>query len=222
MPHLATETFSRGKFPLPRTRSLLACWLLAFSVGAATQNLPAQDEVEPATAVADNETLTASDHPVPFPRIVRLAEAAYGPPPPRVLARLGGPPDWSQLDRYQHTMLRAEFEHQLRSVYAANDDAWKPHIRILPDRALIRRQSNWEAEGWYELKFRRPNSQTAKPQSIATGPPISNCVPSSILPAPFPACIFSSIPATSAESSPAPKAAGTRSAAIRFPSWRVK
>ena len=162
MPHPATETFPRWKIQAQLPSGILTLTLLVAAIGS-IECTQAQGEPDTVTKEEPAEHSTSSDNPVPFPRIVRLADEVYGPPPPRTLARLGGPPDWSRLDRYQHTMLRAEFEHLLTTVYAANDKDWQPNIRILPDRALIRLQSNWEPSGWYEMHFRPPNTSITKP-----------------------------------------------------------
>lgn len=155
MSHPATETFRQRKNPFATLPSILPLVLAALSfVPPSTQPL-----ASPATSTPENSTTpgsygTSSDDPVPFPQTVQLAETEYGPPPPRILARLGSPPDWSELDAYQGTMLRAEFLRLLTTVYSAEDDSWQNHIRLFPDRVLIQRQSNWMPSGWYELRFR--------------------------------------------------------------------
>jgi len=46
-----------------------------------------------------------------------------------VLAQLGVPPDWSQLDRFQETISRSTFLHRLETIYTKTD-AWKKWITV--------------------------------------------------------------------------------------------
>lgn len=57
-------------------------------------------------------------------------------PPPRTLSALGAAPDWSQLDPYQLSITRAEFERQLEVF--ASDHAWQPWITVDDTKASIR------------------------------------------------------------------------------------
>lgn len=83
-----------------------------------------------------------------------VARATPPSPPPPTLARLGSVPDWSRLDPYQGTMTREEFVYLLRHCYARKPEEADGVIRIEEDRALILRQSNHPASGWYDLRFR--------------------------------------------------------------------
>jgi len=121
-------------------------------------------ESAPVVGVDPDGSATLSDvdeelyaDPVPFPRTVYLSDTEFGPPPPPRLAQLGSEPDWTELDFYQHSILREEFEKLLSQVYSAEKASWTDCIQILTDRVRILRQSNWPAAGWYELMFRRPD-----------------------------------------------------------------
>ena len=81
------------------------------------------------------------------------ADSEVTVPAPK-LARLGNLPDWSELDRYQHTISREEFVYLLKHCYARSPEEFDKFITIEPDRALILRQSNHPEAGWYDLRFR--------------------------------------------------------------------
>ncbi|MDA9923487.1 N-acetylmuramoyl-L-alanine amidase [Verrucomicrobiales bacterium] len=83
-------------------------------------------------------------------------ETASTPPQPYV-ARLGDPPDWSQLDAFQQTITREEFVYLLQHCYARSPEEFANLIHIEPDRALIVKQSNFPERGWYDLRFRTEN-----------------------------------------------------------------
>ncbi|MCB1061875.1 MAG: N-acetylmuramoyl-L-alanine amidase [Verrucomicrobiae bacterium] len=82
---------------------------------------------------------------------------APAPPEPTIplplLAQLGAPPDWSQLDTYQRTITIDEFRHLLDHCYARKSVDYQDFIQIWPDRARIRRQSNHSEAGFYDLYF---------------------------------------------------------------------
>lgn len=90
----------------------------------------------------------AEDSPAPT-----ALPADFTAPQPWI-ARLGDYPDWSRLDPYQETITREEFVYLLRHCYARSPEEYADTIRVLPDRALIVRQSNFPEAGWYVLRFR--------------------------------------------------------------------
>ena len=100
-------------------------------------------------------TLAQNSEPEP------AAAPAQPPQPKRFLERLGAAPDWSELDRYQGTITRAEFEAELLQNYAASPEAAAKYIKILPDRAQISDHS-WFADRFYELRF-APEPAAAPP-----------------------------------------------------------
>lgn len=185
MPRAATETFAarcRGlNTPMPKSdRNQRNATALATAIvfGAAALTWPVwaqgpepEPESQPAAESESEDPLPSPQTPtieknsVPFPRTVQLGILELGPPPPPVLAQMGTAPDWSELDYYQHSILREEFENLLRDVYAANDQAWPEFIEILDDRVRIKRQSNWPSANWYELFFRLPTS--TEPANVA-------------------------------------------------------
>jgi len=90
-----------------------------------------------------------------------LTAGMVGAAPAPHIARLGSLPDWSRLDPFQETMSREEFVYQLRHCYVRNEDDYRGIIEILPDRALILRQSNHPESGLYELRFRQAGAAPA-------------------------------------------------------------
>ncbi|MEM9399975.1 MAG: hypothetical protein AAF984_07175 [Verrucomicrobiota bacterium] len=67
------------------------------------------------------------------------------------LSLLGAPPDWSQLDIYQHTIPYDEFYRLLTHVYAPRN-TWKKTIRLKQEYALILTDANdWSKA--YRLNF---------------------------------------------------------------------
>lgn len=62
------------------------------------------------------------------------------PPPekklPTALSVLGEPPDWTELDAFQYTISRSEFETLLRYIFTA-DSIWQNYIFIHEDKAEI-------------------------------------------------------------------------------------
>ncbi len=106
--------------------------------------------------------------------ILQAEENNDGPeassPFPRI-ARLGSIPDWSQLDPYQHTITREEFTYLLHHCYARKAaDEYRDIIRIESDRALILKQSNHPAAGWYDLRFRVDSGISAEPPKFWRSP----------------------------------------------------
>ena len=167
MPCAATETFAaRNRGPKPSLSQPVVLQRLGTMAAAAclfcTLNASALDSDSVSDAAIEKDSGEIETDPyadsVPFPRTVSLGDIEFGPPPPPILAQLGPEPDWTELDFYQHSILREEFENLLTRVYSAEEASWTDCIQILPDRALILRQSNWPAGGWYELMFRRPDN----------------------------------------------------------------
>lgn len=125
---------------------LTACFLTVFAAATASKRF--------ASADTETNSLPHEDGEL------------YGPPPPPplpMLAQLGIFPDWSELDPYQRTITREEFRHLLEHCYARGPADYEDTIEIRPDRARIRRQSNYEEAGFYDLYFL---SDRRKPVSI--------------------------------------------------------
>ncbi|MDB4576937.1 hypothetical protein N9Z77_02255, partial [Akkermansiaceae bacterium] len=74
--------------------------------------------------------------------LTRKGEEALPPPPQTslrtelVLAQLGIPPDWSQLNRFQDTISRGTFLKRLETVYTRND-SWKKWIEVSDTEATF-------------------------------------------------------------------------------------
>ena len=75
------------------------------------------------------------------------------PPPSPRLAPLGQVPDWNDLDSYQRTITKEDFEHQLRHCYARNEEAFAGKIELFGDFARIIRQSSDAGKGYYDLHY---------------------------------------------------------------------
>lgn len=88
---------------------------------------------------------------------ILLSTVSVQAAPDPYVARLGTFPDWSALDPFQETITREEFTHLLRHCYARSPEEYEDYISIEPDRALIRKQSNFPEKGWYVLRFRTEN-----------------------------------------------------------------
>lgn len=92
------------------------------------------------------------------------------PIPSPKLARLGELPDWSELDKYQHTISRDEFVYLLKHCYARSPEEFADFITIEPDRALILKQSNHPEAGWYDLRFRNQHRLSGDAPKYWRGP----------------------------------------------------
>lgn len=93
-----------------------------------------------------------------------ISEDLTSPAP--YIARLGEVPDWSRLEPFQENITREEFVYLLRHCYAHAPEDYTDTILIQPDRALILKQSNLPAAGWFELRFRNSNQLSATPQKF--------------------------------------------------------
>ena len=101
------------------------------------------------------------------------------PPPPTpspaphdVLSALARPPDWSQLNAYQHSITRSEFELLLITAFTTGD-AWREFIQINDDGARI---ATGEAppRAVYQLAFRTDTARFTPPRywrGVAELPP---------------------------------------------------
>ncbi len=74
------------------------------------------------------------------------------------LTPLASSPDWSSLDKYQHTITRDEFTRLLTTIYAPNN-AWQGFFDILPDHVSVQTSPGRPP---YRLDF-APDPASAKP-----------------------------------------------------------
>lgn len=92
------------------------------------------------------------------------------PPPekklPSLLSILGEKPDWSQLDIFQHTITRLDFETLLRDVFTT-DDTWLEFITIHDAFAEILTSSHPE-EPKFILHFAQPDQTHPTPRNWKT------------------------------------------------------
>ena len=72
------------------------------------------------------------------------------------LSVMGQAPDWSELDAFQKSITRSDFEHLLSTIYTARD-GWKEWIAIDDEKATIITH-----EATYELKFAKVNRDLPK------------------------------------------------------------
>jgi len=71
--------------------------------------------------------------------------------PQPTLSALAAPPDWSELDIFQKTITRSEFERLLTTVFTIGE-GWKNYIQIQDSRAIIQK-SYPEAGETFVLEF---------------------------------------------------------------------
>ena len=99
--------------------------------------------------------------------------------PSPYIARLGRIPDWSVLDDYQYTITREEFTYLLNHCYARKgEEEYRDLIRIERDRALILKQSNHPAAGWYDLRFQTASLISEPPKRFWRRPTEMDDLPS--------------------------------------------
>jgi N-acetylmuramoyl-L-alanine amidase len=146
-----------------RFSTSLACLILSGCTGA-QEPVPAPEpkpETEPA--------LEAEAEPKPKPEAPR-------PPPKPLLEKLGLPPSWTELDRYQGKITREVFEAELIRNYAEDPKAIGKMIQIFPDHAEIVRNS-WFADQTWTLRFAAEETENPPPRywrSAQQLPPLSD------------------------------------------------
>jgi N-acetylmuramoyl-L-alanine amidase len=92
------------------------------------------------------------------------AQPAKTPIIPPTLSELGKKPDWSQLEVFQNTISRADFERLLTSFFTAGG-TWKPFIEITDAAARIRTGAEPE---YFELRFATSNLTKPVPRRWKT------------------------------------------------------
>src|SRR5450432_2218144 len=80
------------------------------------------------------------------------------------ISPLGDRHDWSELDAFQQTMSRAEFERLLRELYAPTG-GWEPFIKIEDERAWLVTDSK-NPDKLYELRFALHGAAANPPQNF--------------------------------------------------------
>lgn len=65
---------------------------------------------------------------------------------------LGEPPEWSNLDRFQESISRTEFEDALTSTYCPRPEWWATWIVVEEKKARIRKAAG--GDSWYDLRFK--------------------------------------------------------------------
>ncbi|MFT5905705.1 MAG: N-acetylmuramoyl-L-alanine amidase [Cryomorphaceae bacterium] len=78
------------------------------------------------------------------------------------LTDLATAPDWTQLDQYQHTITKEDFERELEEVYTINGK-WKDWITATDESAMIR-MSAADGKQLYELFFASEVKQERPPK----------------------------------------------------------
>lgn len=94
--------------------------------------------------------------------MVLLLEAT--PASAQRVSPLGDRPAWSELDAFQETMSRAEFERLLRELYAPTG-GWESYIQIDGDRAWLVADSR-NPDKLYELRFATNGIAEKRPQNF--------------------------------------------------------
>jgi len=77
--------------------------------------------------------------------------------PPWNLTPLAEPPDWSELDRFQHTVSASVFEDELIRNYLSDPEDAKTLIEVREDHALIVRRMR-DPDRTYRLEFSGPDA----------------------------------------------------------------
>lgn len=92
------------------------------------------------------------------------------PPPeeklPSALSVLGEKPDWTQLEVFQHTITRPDFETLIRNIFTT-DDTWQEYITIHDELAEIFTSSSL-AESKFILHFAQPENTLPTPRHWKT------------------------------------------------------
>ncbi|MCE2959183.1 MAG: N-acetylmuramoyl-L-alanine amidase [Akkermansiaceae bacterium] len=92
------------------------------------------------------------------------------PPPeeklPSVHSVLGEKPDWTQLQVFQHTITRADFERLIRDIFTT-DSTWQEYITILDEFAEIL-TNNDPNEPRFVLHFAKPEHSLPTPRHWKT------------------------------------------------------
>ncbi len=96
----------------------------------------------------------------------RVVPPIEKPPLPSVLSVLGGIPDWTQLNAFQHTITRADFETLLRDIFTT-DTTWQEFITIQDDSAEILTSSDLN-EAPFILHFAQPEKTLPTPRHWQT------------------------------------------------------
>ena len=94
---------------------------------------------------------------------------------PTALSILAEKPDWSSLEKFQHTISRSDFEKLLTDIFTT-DDTWRDFITITDTSAAIRTSSD-PAEPVFILSFASPDTILPAPRTwqstadLPTAPP---------------------------------------------------
>ncbi|MFT3992479.1 MAG: N-acetylmuramoyl-L-alanine amidase [Luteolibacter sp.] len=86
-------------------------------------------------------------------------------PPEPALSVLASAPDWSELEIYQKTITRADFDKLLTTVFTTGD-AWKNFIQITDEEAIIRTESPDNKD--FHLHFATAENTTRAPRHWRT------------------------------------------------------
>jgi N-acetylmuramoyl-L-alanine amidase len=87
-------------------------------------------------------------------------------PPSPALSALAEMPDWSQLEAFQNTITRTEFEQLLTGVFTTSE-AWRELIEISDSGADIRTAAD-ETTPTFQLRFAKPGLAIPPPRSWKT------------------------------------------------------
>ena len=122
------------------------------------------------------------------------------------LSILGQNPDWSQLDEFQHTITRSDFETLLRDIFTT-DSTWQKFITIQDSDAEILTSSEL-TEPPFILHFAQPEKTLPTPRHWQT----TENLPPDLPVNPSLTSISPSTPDTSEENGPKLRVVGSRSA----------
>jgi len=147
--------FSKRQLPLLFIAAILLLAVVLFMMRPPAPITPPPAPGEPPVA----ETLPSEPTPSELP----LAKAEFPEPPSPALSILASAPDWTQLEEFQETITREDFEQQLTGVFTTGE-AWRNVIEIDETEARILTGFTPD-EGTFHLRFAPAGETATAPRS---------------------------------------------------------
>lgn len=107
----------------------------------------------------------------------KTAPPAQEPTPPAEmpLSLLAKPPQWENLNKFQHTITRGDFEHLLTNIFTT-DDTWKNYITLTDETAEIL-TFNDPASTPFTLRFATPEKTVPVPHTWKDAASLTSATP---------------------------------------------